>query len=275
MANYFQAAEKPIYGNRAVYAPNGILMFYGTDKKANWYLSRNLAELHPTEPNGIILTFQPKGFGNQQDLFSLSPKENKCVCCGTEENLSQHHIIPIVYKKHFPLDIKSHDCHDVVILCVSCHRRYEGVAFTFKGHLLTYYGMSANVNLIKHYTKAVKAAKTLKKHFAGLPLAIKEKLFGRISYYTNKAKVEDLTEEDLTQITKGLHELLEQVEYNGKHLIESFTATEQFQEFAETWREHFLKTMQPKFMPLHWDKNRPINYKSKQRQNERDNIQSV
>lgn len=44
-----------------------------------------------------------------------------------------------------------------------------------------------------------------------------------------------------------------QVEH-GEHVI---SRTPDVQGFVRRWREHFLRTMQPRCLPTHWDVDRP------------------
>ena len=58
-----------IYGNCRVLSPKGDLMFLSTKKRADWYLTRNLAKLVENDPPTIQLTFQPNGEGMKDDLY--------------------------------------------------------------------------------------------------------------------------------------------------------------------------------------------------------------
>lgn len=53
--------------------------------------------------------------------YELELKDNVCVRCGASEHLSRFHVVPHTYRKYFPLHLKSHSQHDVVVLCVDCH----------------------------------------------------------------------------------------------------------------------------------------------------------
>ena len=76
---------KEIYGNCKVLSPDGILMFRCDDKKANWYIKRDLCEVTEDEPLTIKLKFEPKGLGFHEKDFGLSNMQNKCV--NTDRNL--------------------------------------------------------------------------------------------------------------------------------------------------------------------------------------------
>uniref|UniRef100_A0A0G4I5E9 3'-5' exonuclease domain-containing protein n=1 Tax=Chromera velia CCMP2878 TaxID=1169474 RepID=A0A0G4I5E9_9ALVE len=59
----------------------------------------------------------------QQDLYYVSPKENRCVVCGSRQHFLRFHVVPSCYRTHFPAEFKSHGSHDVLLLCVPCHER--------------------------------------------------------------------------------------------------------------------------------------------------------
>jgi len=81
--------DRKIYGNWQVQSPDGILMFRCDEKKANWYLNRNLGEVIKTSPLIVKLKFKPRGLGNHNKSFGLSEMGNKCVTCGDEEYLTR------------------------------------------------------------------------------------------------------------------------------------------------------------------------------------------
>jgi len=124
--------DRKIYGNCKVLSPENILMFRCDFKKANWYLSRNLGEVVEEEPLTIRLKFEPKGLGNHNKEWGLSEMSNKCVVCGDKEFLTKHHVVPHSYRRFFPIEIKSHNFHDVLSVCVGCHADYELMADDLK-----------------------------------------------------------------------------------------------------------------------------------------------
>jgi len=101
-------------------------MFRCLEKRANWYLKRNLATVISNDPLSIKLTFTPKGKGESMDVLKLERK-NKCVVCGTEDLdvLTKHHLVPFVYRQHFPEKRKAHSSLFVVPICRDCHYQYE------------------------------------------------------------------------------------------------------------------------------------------------------
>ncbi len=53
---------------------------------------------------------------------SQADKENRCCVCGSEGPYSRHGVVPHCYRQHFPLSMKSHLSHDIVLLCPPCNR---------------------------------------------------------------------------------------------------------------------------------------------------------
>ena len=112
-------------------APDGELLSYTDHRKAMWYVERGLATLTSENPLTVTLTFEPSGRSLSNtvqeawvdDSFYTADRKNMCVCCGATENFSRFHVVPSLYRTHFPDDFKSHRSHDVVLLCFDCHNK--------------------------------------------------------------------------------------------------------------------------------------------------------
>lgn len=104
-------------------APDGEPLCTMDKAKATWYQKKGLAIMVSETPLRMRLTFEPSGraVGNP-GKYDLLEKENRCVVCGTSENLSRKFIVPKEYRKFFPTVMKSHSSHDILLLCSSCHR---------------------------------------------------------------------------------------------------------------------------------------------------------
>ena len=98
--NMTRPLKTNLYGNFHVLSPEGDIMFHCNEDKINWYLTRNLAD--KISPTAIQLRFKPNGPGHMGDHYYMSQKENKCVVCGTESQLTRHHVIPYCYRRYFP-----------------------------------------------------------------------------------------------------------------------------------------------------------------------------
>ena len=54
--------------------------------------------------------------------YYTTEKDNVCVVCGATEGVLRKMIIPHDYRKHFPQHFKDHMSHDVLLMCLDCHR---------------------------------------------------------------------------------------------------------------------------------------------------------
>jgi hypothetical protein len=124
--------------------PNDKPLAYVGGNKREWYLKKGLATLieKTSDYSKIKLNFYPNIKEEQTLLKSIFPKENKCVCCGSFENLSRHHVVPSVFLRHLPEKHKEHKSDFVVCLCVTCHRCYEREVISFKKEVAKKYNVA-------------------------------------------------------------------------------------------------------------------------------------
>jgi hypothetical protein len=249
--------QTPIYGNTKVLGPDGELLFLCLPKKAHWYLDRDLAKIVTEEPMVIQLTFEPKGRGQNGDAYALGEKLNKCAVCGTEEDLTRHHIVPYTYRKHFPEIIKSHNSHDIVPICVSHHSEYEeDYAIELKYIFAKQYDapLESETKLTTDLTIVVKYAKLLTWHLDKLPYHRKKHMIKVIrDYHGPINKIQQvLSIYAFVDLNKS------KTDSHGQIVVEHLITNDTLQWFVETWREHFINSMDPKFMPEHWDIHRAI-----------------
>jgi hypothetical protein len=125
----------PAAGNVHFQSPAGETMFHGDDSRALWYLNRGLVEVVSQDPPVLRFQFTPGGPGHAGDDYYLTGKVNRCVVCGAEGGLNRHHAVPSVYRRHLPPEVKDHSHHDVLLLCLACHEKYEREADRLKAEL--------------------------------------------------------------------------------------------------------------------------------------------
>ena len=255
LKHILSSKKGPIYGNCSVQDPLGNEMFKCLPKRAQWYLDRNLAYIVQEDPLIVQLTFQPKGKGNIGDVFSLSLKDNRCVCCGATDFLTRHHIVPRCYKKVLPIELKGRDAHDVVPLCTKHHWEYERHADELKKELSEKYGapFQGRMEIAELAIKALKAARALLKPHDRIPAHLQVKMHMHIEAFLG---VNHLTEDDIRSVSKLVPKKVFNNDYTHgaevmKHIIN-------YHEFFKMWRKHFLEYAKPKYMPKHWDINRPV-----------------
>ncbi len=85
-----------------------------------------------------------------------------CVICGTTENLLKHHIIPLFYRAHFPMKLKSHSSHDIVLVCGVCHQKTCAEYDRFRHELALEIGVSVQPKMMitdqQRYIKKMKSS---------------------------------------------------------------------------------------------------------------------
>ncbi|XP_044868182.1 exonuclease 3'-5' domain-containing protein 2 isoform X2 [Mauremys mutica] len=117
----YSARKSPLYDNCFLHAPDGQPLCTCDRKKAQWYLDKGIGELVSTDPFVVKLQFEPSGRPESQVDYYLTVKENLCVVCGKRESYIRKNIVPHEYRRHFPIQMKDHNSHDVLLLCTSCH----------------------------------------------------------------------------------------------------------------------------------------------------------
>ena len=238
--------ERKIYGNWQVKSPEGILMFRCDEKKAMWYVKRDLGEIVQEDPKIVQLKFKPNGLGNHHKKYGLTEMKNKCVVCGTDEYLTRHHVVPHCYRKFFPESIKSHNFHDVLSLCVDCHERYERKATDFKIKLAGVYNAPINGDLInnKDLIKVRKLASCLLNNGYQMQKNRVNEVKSEIKSFfglkkLHKKRLENLMNLELKIINRTHGELV-------------VSKIDNIDDFMTSWRKHFIENNDCKYLPLDW-----------------------
>jgi len=243
------------YGNNQVLSKEGKLLCKCSRKRANWYLTKGLATIVSESPNQLIikLIFDAGGPGCDGDDFCLGEKKNMCVVCGTTDELSRHHIVPYGYRKFFPMEHKDHNAHDVLLLCLTCHHEYEEYAREYKKQVAEKYGAPYHGECVREMHRLRKAynhAKILLSNNSDIPNIKKQRMY---HYIVDVTGHRNITEDTLAA-------LVEEGDSQDVSEIAGFKTHEQIvvshitdlEEFVRNWRQHFIVTMKPKFMPSGW-----------------------
>lgn len=229
-------------------------MFRCHDEKKTWYLERGLAVIVSIDPPSIRLTFKPKGPGHNEDPYFLQEFKNRCVVCGTAEDLSHHHILPYGYRRYFSRDSEETGrwMYDVLLLCVECHTSYESHAHELKEQISKEYGVPSSgvSNLNRDEVHVIRCASALDRHGDKIPEAKRKHFEEVVRVYLGK---ETLEREDLLVWKK----MARSAEVTPAGMILAGKIKD-IDEFAIRWRIHFLKTMDPKYLPEGWKPDRKI-----------------
>lgn len=246
-------SAKPLFDNGVIVAPDNQFLGYCSNNRLNWYLDRNLAEIVEYNPLKIRLKFEPSGRRGANDAWLNLAKPNLCVVCGTTENLSRHHVIPYAIIKHMPPQYKEHNSHDIMALCLPCHEAYEKESFQKRKTL----AKKLNIDLVGFDHDKVLALRKMRgdasvilTHGNKMPKERREFLLNRIASVFGKIP----NEEELIIIIDNLDPMLGvKIIKFGQQYVELIGDNDAI---AIEWRQHFIDTMNPKFMPMYWEVNR-------------------
>jgi hypothetical protein len=251
---FLHARQGALYGNIHFEGPDRQTMFHGDSEKALWYLNRGLVEVVSQHPPVLRFRFHPGGRGHAGDEYYLSGKLNRCVVCGATEGLNRHHVVPSVYRRHLPAEVKDHSHHDVLLLCLACHEKYEDAANQLKADLGTAFGVPLHglrAPRDRERGRAVSFARALLRHGERIPPARREEMLRLIAAWVEKWPLSELDLQDIASLeTTAEGERIE----HGQHVI---AGTADVQAFIRRWREHFVSIMRPRFLPTQWDVDRP------------------
>jgi hypothetical protein len=218
-------------------------------KRVDWYVERGLAKVVSSDPHTIQLLFEPNGLGNYNDDYYLAEKENVCVVCGIQSDLTKHHALPRCFRKHFPSYLKRYDSHDVLLVCRDCHELYEVHATELKKKLVCGTNVTSMEEEDVTHIRAIKAAKTLIRYADKIPDDSALRLMLRIEEYAG-----DFNDDIVAQLANE--------RFGGYHSAavwkEAVSNIQDYNEFTKMWREHFVSVMNPQYLPEHWNVERHI-----------------
>ncbi|ALC45804.1 CG6744, partial [Drosophila busckii] len=256
--------SKAFYDNCLLEAPDGELLCTIDRRKATWYLNQNLGTQINEQPFTVRLNFEPAGRAvGDVGRYYQTPKENQCVVCGRRDAYIRKNVVPREYRKHFPVVMKSHTSHDVLLLCPSCHQKSN-----ISDHKIrTMLGNKCEAPPFKHsegvckYTedkelKRVKSAgKALLLQGERIPSPkVAEMHKTLLDYYADETEIS----QELLRRAAELDCRVENEDYcqHGEKVVQMYCDKYGgLVELERLWREHFLHTMQPKFLPELWNVN--------------------
>ncbi|KAI8384983.1 uncharacterized protein BYT42DRAFT_564288 [Radiomyces spectabilis] len=256
-----------IYENWKVYSKHGKLMFRCNAKKAQWYLKRQLA-VTKEDNHSIQLTFEAKGNGHRENDYLIEDRKNVCVACGSDQQLTLHHVVPEMYRRWMPLVIKSKSSRDILPLCKICHNLYEDEAMKLKKHYVKHYEIPLEGKgwISKPKNRyARKAATALLRCSDKIPADRQQVLKQAvIDFSAEQEDWRDLSFEEklercseLTDLFQG-PDFVEHGEYVigqlmlQKVIIDSKERWPDLERFIKEWRQHFLDHLKPKHLSPRW-----------------------
>lgn len=274
---------KKKYSNCRIYSPQNKLMCINSEKKGRWYVEKTGAEILEINEDGTLksirLTFKPRGNGfDEDDVFGLSEQETRCVVTGIDDitQLTKHHIVPYSYRRHMPIEYKSRNHHDVVFMTEDKHDEYERIANSFRDFLHKHYGVLTiresqqcnlemlNSNLLKYMRQIRGFINSIRRNGNRIQIDRLKKMRAEILDYINRiynVRIVALTDYWMERISLDIEEKCSQVKGiasidSHKILVEKLITDGKLDDFVFQWRQHFIDTMQPPYMPKGWEVNR-------------------
>ncbi|XP_063039779.1 exonuclease 3'-5' domain-containing protein 2 isoform X2 [Engraulis encrasicolus] len=260
----YSARRSPLYDNCFLHAPDGQPLCTCDRKKAQWYIDKGIGVLKSEEPFVVRLLFEPSGRPETQQDYYLTAKQNLCVVCGKADSYIRKKIVPHEYRRYFPAEIKDHNCHDILLLCTACH----AVSCTYDGQLKQELaqehgapqGCEEGVRLLEdpERRRVRSAARALLTARDGLPDARRQELLDQISIYMQQQEGEefDTVTQEIIQKAANLETRIFNEDYvpHGLKVVTAFAkrGLRGLMELEVLWRQHFLRSMQPRHLPPLW-----------------------
>ena len=278
------AMKKPMYDNIRMLDPDGTLLCTISKKKARWYINKDLAVWEDGDQESTIqLLFEPSHRSNQSSsddaeddkFFNKSMKENICVVCGHDIYHMRHYVVPYSCRSLFPKKYKMHMAHDVVILCPDCHLVCKKLATKRMKQLEAKCRTDPNTG-IPHFVDREKYqvkswALALLRRREKLPSDVREKYEAHIRQYAKLKEDEELTEEILQNATEVETEI-PNPDYipTAEIVVQSFCQDDDaIEKFVKDWRQYFVDTMEPQYLPTGWDVDSSVQCQSAERKHTR------
>jgi 3-methyladenine DNA glycosylase AlkC len=276
--------QKENYTGHKLLSKQGLLLAKIPEKRFYWYLRKNLAT--QVDERTIQLNFDAKGDGNNGDAFYMSEQLNQCVCCGDQSHYTRHHVVPHEYRRYFPVTMKASNSHDILLLCSECHEIYETEAMKLKKDICDKYNVTINgegKERDKEILKGKSCANALLNHRSKLPESRLNELLLQMNTFLKAKNMipedTDLTSDVSDQMLKDVIDLdewigLDNFVTHGEGVVNTILdgidrndpsnedeILKRLDDFAISWRCHFIDIMKPKFINEHWDPRRTLKRK--------------
>lgn len=254
----YMTRKTPLYDNCMLLAPDGEPLSSCNYKKVQWYIDKGLGRLvsRDDEPVAVQLNFEPSNRPVLDSQYYTQNKDNLCVVCNSRQSLVRKNVVPHEYRKYFPEIMKNHISHDILLLCLRCHQ----ISNLRDGELRRALAKECNAPIESGVLGKVMDDPELRKvRSAGRALFKARKSLPQ----DRVALLEDVLKKhfDVDEVTDDVIRTASEIDtkiYNeefvphGFKVVEHFKSTSGLVSFEMRWRQHFLDSMQPQFMPAMW-----------------------
>lgn len=238
--------QNKAYGDIEMYSPDDQLMFRTNQSRLKSYIKKGLVE--KLNDKKFRFNFVPKGLGyGERNKGLLEPRENRCVRCGDEDLfvLTRHHIVPSRFRRHLPDNIKGHNHKYVVFLCCECHNEYGH----HENRLNDMIAEEMDTKTLKECTEEIHVEKRIITGLADTILFkhnVPEHRLEQLKMDFQRRTGLEPNVHNLIKVRKSKYEPVSKENDFGRIIINKI---KNIYEFQQRWLEHFVNTMQPKYLP--------------------------
>ncbi|XP_047489596.1 exonuclease 3'-5' domain-containing protein 2-like isoform X1 [Penaeus chinensis] len=253
------ARRTPLYHYSQMRAPDNELLCVCDPRKALWYVEKGKAKVVSEDPLIIQLNFEPSGrpLADRDDdgRFYLQERLNVCVVCGKGEIYIRKNIVPLEYRKHFPDILKNHQSHDVVLLCLDCHKKSNLEDKVFRYTLAKEFDApignehSKKTSVDRHQITVKNAAKALVCNRANIPEKRVLELENILKSYLETDCISETQLREMAQTDSKFGN--KAFQSHGHKVYEAYEKVGLIK-LIQRWRKHFLSSMKPQHMPIGW-----------------------
>jgi hypothetical protein len=122
-----------LHGTFVVQNVAGRPLFRCSRRRGRFYLRKGYAvsvdEATLRLTDATTETVLTRLYGERLSPFFLEVKNDHCVVCGKDHNLTRHHVVPRRHLRRLPLEVRS-QLSNVLFVCLDCHRAYEARQLT-------------------------------------------------------------------------------------------------------------------------------------------------
>uniref|UniRef100_L7M0H0 Putative 3-5 exonuclease n=1 Tax=Rhipicephalus pulchellus TaxID=72859 RepID=L7M0H0_RHIPC len=254
----YMTRKTPLYDNCMLLAPDGEPLSSCNYKKVQWYVDKGLGRVvsRDDEPVAVQLNFEPSNRPVLDSQYYTQNKDNLCVVCNSKQSLVRKNVVPHEYRKYFPEIMKNHISHDILLLCLRCHQ----ISNLRDGDLRRALAKECNAPIESgvlgkvlddpELRKVRSAGRALVKARKSLPQDRVELLEDVLRKHFGVDEVTDDVIRTASEIDTKIYN--EEFVPHGFKVVEHYKSSSGLVSFEMRWRQHFLDTMKPQYMPAMW-----------------------